>query len=289
MKGKVLIFSLLVFATLLFSGCVDSEPLDKTGKEIKFSDEWNKPVNLGVPVNTSQWEDGPSISPNGKVLYFTIGQGLNVDAFHSKKSDGKWGKPIPFGFNQQGLPEGAVHSQDNIIFYYASMRPDSLGEADIYVMENEEVRNIGSPVNTEHMESEPFISLDGETLFFGSTRPDGLGGTDIWFSTKVNGLWSKPINIGYPVNSEQDDTQPFVTSDGSEIYFTSVNRKGYGGPAIFVSKKSSQGWSEPEVVVSNFVGEPTLTQDGKQLYFVHLFNSNGAIVDADIFVVERKE
>lgn len=255
--------------------------------KISITNKIKTPVNLGSPINTLGWEDAPSISPDGNTLYFTIGENLDVDSYYSKKSGGKWSKPKPHSFNTDDLPEGAVHTQDNKLLYFAAIRADSIGSADIYIFENGQVKNIGAPINTKDLESEPYISPDGNTLYFGSNR-SGSKGADIWFSKKVGGVWQEPVNIGEPVNSDKDETQPFVTADGNEIYFTATNRNGVGGPAIFMSKKQGEVWGEPELVVSGFVGEPTLTADGKFLYFVHLFVINNKPVDADIYVAEVK-
>jgi flagellin-like protein len=262
--------------------------IDKTETEINISDVWNSPVNLGEPINTEKWEDAPSISPDGETLYFAIGEGLSVDSYYSVKIENEWSNPIPHEFNLNDFPEGAVHTQDNQILYFASIRPGTIGLGDIYVYENNEVENLGGPVNTENMEAEPYISPDGNTLYFAAVRADGLGGVDIWFSEKVGEVWQEPENIGPPVNSNIDETQPFITDDGQELYFTAINRDGIAGPAIFKSIKQNGEWGNPEVVVSGFVGEPTLTADKSKLYFVHIFREGEELLDADIYVAEKK-
>ena len=284
MKNKTkfgLVIITVIVTVVLISGCLEEE-------KIWISDEWNTPVNLGEPINTLKWEDAPSISPDGNILYFTIGKDRDVDSFFSIWIGNNWTEPQPHNFNLENFPDGAVHSQDNNTLYFSSIRPGGYGEGDIYIYENNEVKNIGQPINTEYMESEPYISSDGKTLYFASNRPDGLGGADIWFSRKIDGNWQEPENLDTPVNSKKDETQPFLTQDGKKLYFTAINRKGVGGPAIFKSVKQGDSWSDPEKVVTNFVGEPTLTADDKFIYFVHIFVSKGKLIDADIYVAERK-
>ena len=262
--------------------------INKNKTEIKISDEWETPVNLWSPINSEKWEDAPSISPNGNILYFTIGEWLHVDSYSSEKINGKWSNPKPHSFNLPDFPDWAVHTQDNKTLYFASVRPGTIGSGDIYVFKNNDIKNIGSPINTKELESEPYISKDGNTLFFASKRDNGFGGDDIWFSKKLNGKWQEPENIGFPVNSKLNETQPFITDDGQELYFTATNKDWIGGPAIFKSSKVKNSWSKPELVVSGFVGEPTLTADKNKLYFVHIFRNKGKLLNADIYVAEKK-
>lgn len=255
--------------------------IDKSNPEIKVYTGWQAPISV---VNTNEWEDAVSISPDGNTLYYTKGEGLDVDSYEAKLINGVFGEPTPHSFNQVGLPDGAVHTQDNTLLYFASIRADGKGSADIYTYKNGIIENIEA-INTEYLESEPFISADGSTLYFGSNRPGSSGDADIWFSRKVNGEWQEPENLGAPINSDKLDTQPFVTADGNELYFTSTNRNGIGGPAIFKSTKVNGAWQEPEVVISGFVGEPTLTADKSKLYFVHIFRDGSKLLDADIYMV----
>jgi len=92
------------------------------------------------------------------------------------------------------------------------------------------------------------------------------------------------------VNSEEAESLPFVTSDGNELWFT---RTYMGTPAIFRSIKSNDGWGEPELIVSQFAGEPTL-DDAGNLYFTHHFYEfdeelgKNVMIEADIYVARRK-
>ena len=290
----IIVAALFVIAILSNSG--DKDPsnggedpngengIDKSNPEIKVHTGWKTPVSI---INTNEWEDACSISPDGNTLYYTKGEGLDVDSYSATLSNGIFGIPIPHSFNQEGLPDGAVHTQDDEVLYFASIRAEGLGSADIYIYENGNFENF-EIINSEYLESEPFISADGNTFYFGSNRPGSSGDADIWFSTKVDGEWQEPQNLGEPVNSNKLDTQPFVTSDGNELYFTSTNRNGIGGPAIFRSIKVDGVWQEPEVVISGFVGEPTLTEDKSKLYFVHIFRDGSKLLDADVYMTERE-
>jgi hypothetical protein len=128
------------------------------------------------------------------------------------------------------------------------------------------------------------ITADGNTLFFHSERAGGEGGLDIWSSQKINGDWQGPQNI-VAVNTADNEGWPFISQDGTELWFT---RTYMGSPAVYRSKSLNGAWKEPELIVSQFAGEPTLDSDGN-LYFVHhFFNEAGDMVEADIYVAHRQ-
>ena len=91
------------------------------------------------------------------------------------------------------------------------------------------------------------VSADEKTLYFVSDRPGGLGGTDIWRCVKLpNGEWSKPFNIGPPINSPYIEQSPFMHPDGKTLYFSSDGENSMGGYDIFFSKKMEENsWSNP--------------------------------------------
>ncbi len=118
-------------------------------------------------------------------------------------------------------------------------------------------------------------------LYYHSERP-GSEGLDIWLSRWDNG-WSEPRNLG-EVNSPDSEGWPFLTPDGQELWFT---RRHMGTPAVFRSRRAEGGWQEPEMIVSQFAGEPTLDSHGN-LYFVHHYYEKGAMLEADIYVAYSK-
>lgn len=100
--------------------------------------------------------------------------------------------------------------------------------------------------------------------------------------------WSVPENLGPTVNSAGNEDQPYLSPDGRELWFTGTSRLGYPGPAVFRSVRAADGWSAPVEIVSQFAGEPTLDAQGN-LYFVHhFFDTDGNMIEADIYVAYRK-
>jgi outer membrane protein OmpA-like peptidoglycan-associated protein len=114
------------------------------------------------------------------------------------------------------------------MIYFISDRPGGLGGYDIYKIEKQDDGawsspiNLGAPINTPANEKSPFIHTDSQTLYFSSQGHKGLGGYDIYYSRqKQDGGWEEPINIGYPINSYDDDLSFFASTDGHYGYYSS--------------------------------------------------------------------
>jgi hypothetical protein len=127
------------------------------------------------------------------------------------------------------------------------------------------------------------LHIHSDELYYHSGRAGGIGGEDIWMLTRIGGEWVDPVNVE-AVNTPAAEGMPYVTPDGQELWF---NRWHLGSPAVFRSKRAAGSWQEPELVVSQFAGEPTLDRDGN-LYFVHHFYEDSVIIEADIYVAYRK-
>ncbi|MBM3434925.1 MAG: OmpA family protein, partial [Bacteroidetes bacterium] len=120
--------------------------------------------------------------------------------------------------------------------YFVSERAGGLGGYDIYRTHKSEKGewdypvNLGSKINTAGNEKAPFIHTDSQTLYFSSDGLMGLGGYDIFYSRlRDDKTWSEPVNIGYPINSFDDDVGFFVSTDGHYGYFASNKFEGFGG------------------------------------------------------------
>ncbi len=152
-------------------------------------------------------------------------------------------------------------------------------------------RNAGKQLNRDLDIGEFHIMPDGRTLYFDLERKGGYGGRDIWVSTLTgDGTWDGPANLGPSVNGPGNETRPFVTSDGKELYFTGDSRFNLPGPAVFRSRRQPDGsWGKAEEIISCFAGEPCVDKAGN-LYFVHHFFSAdlGTMIEADIYVARRK-
>jgi hypothetical protein len=127
------------------------------------------------------------------------------------------------------------------------------------------------------------LHIYGDMLYFHSERYGGLGGYDLWTTTQNGQTWSDPVHLSN-VNTTETEGWPFVSSVGNELWFT---RFYLGTPAIFKSEKEGNDWGEPELILSQFAGEPTLDDEGN-LYFIHHYYKNSVMIEADVYVAYRK-
>ncbi|MBR4136242.1 MAG: OmpA family protein [Bacteroidales bacterium] len=195
---------------------------------------------LPDPFNLSKSEGSPTINITNDLLIFTRlmpttnSRGVtyqNYDLYYSERIGDEWTEPKSLGSNintPNSWESQASLSSDGKILFFASDRPGGFGGSDIwYSQRNSDGSwrkpiNLGPKINTEGDERSPFLHTDSKTLYFSSSGFDGIGGQDIFFSKlDANGKWSDPINIGYPINTEKDEVDFFVSLDGATGYFSS--------------------------------------------------------------------
>ncbi|MFH1319349.1 MAG: hypothetical protein ABII90_01685, partial [Bacteroidota bacterium] len=152
-----------------------------------------------------------------------------------------WSRPKSIkGINSEYQESSACFSPDEKTLYFVSNRPGGMGGKDIYMNkltdENKwgEPVNLGSEINTPYDEGRVFMHPDGKTLYFSSKGHNTMGGYDIFFSTlKENDTWSKPQNIGYPVNTVNDDISFASTENKEYAYYSSLKPGGIGNKDIY--------------------------------------------------------
>jgi len=213
--------------------------------------------NLGDKINTPVSEYFPSLSIDGKELFFTRKvRGYDEDFFSAKKGNTDWNNSAPLGGNvNTDENEGAqMISQDGEwLVFAASNRRDGWGGFDIYISYLtpkgwSEAINLGGKINTEQWESQPCLSPDKRDLYFASKRRGGYGGSDVYVShLQMDGTWSTPENLGPAINTSADEQCPFIHADNQTLFFTSNGLLGYGGTDLFYSRKGPKNdWSIPE-------------------------------------------
>ena len=271
---------------------------------VLHSEEWKKPVPMEGPINTAGAEDSPFIIPDGNTFYFCFIPDVDkppqqqlIDGvsgiWWSKKVGGTWTEPERIILNNDVSLDGCTFVQGDTM-WFGSVRAGNYGEVDVYTAKYEKGewtswKNAGQQLNEQYDIDEFHISADGGNIYFGWSHGGGFGGRDIWKSEKINGGWTKPVNLGSTVNSKLNEAQPFLSSDGNELWFTGQSRLGYTGPAVFRCVKTNSGdWSKSKEIISNFAGEPTVDSQGN-IYFVHhFFSKDIKMIEADIYVAYRK-
>ena len=202
---------------------------------------WQPARNAGYPPNTQNNEGAQTISADGKHLFFTACNrdgGLGrCDLYYSERKGDHWsipenlGPPVNSGNNEK---QPSV-SADGRVLYFVSDRAGGKGEYDVWISQRDDNQNwmepfnAGDSINTPGDEQSPFIHPDNQTLYFASTGWPGLGRYDIFLSKRGNdGKWCRPVNIGYPINTFNNEEGLIVNATGNKAYFSSDRISGQG-------------------------------------------------------------
>ena len=200
-------------------------------------DEAKKQWSEATPVdelNSTEFDACLSLSADGNtlLLYKNVEKlTKSGDIFISTKKEGKWSSPkrLPEPINSSFFESSACFSPDGKTLYFVSERKNGYGNADIWKSTkiNEttwsEPENLGPTVNTPEDEISVFAHPDGKTLFFSSKGHNSMGGYDIFKTVFENGKWSKPINLGYPINTIKDEIH-FTVLAGNKTAFMAARR-----------------------------------------------------------------
>ena len=180
---------------LLFTGCNFPEGAGSCDLYISYLTKqgWSEAENLGSPINSEAWESTPSLSPDKRDLYFSSN--------------------MPGGFG----------GKDIWVSHRSASGKWSTPE------------NLGETINTTADESCPFIHADNQTLFFNSNGLPGYSEKPDIFITKKTGInqWSTPENLGYPINTIDDEGSMIVDADGKTAYYASDRKDSKGGLDIY--------------------------------------------------------
>jgi outer membrane protein OmpA-like peptidoglycan-associated protein len=188
--------------TLIFVGCISERGTYGDGRRgygscdlfitQKAGNTWYDPINLPGGVNTQNWETQPSLSADGKTLYFVRGPVRGSGAMNIRNGD----------------------------IYVSKMNEDGSWS---------EAKKLPDNINTPQSEQSCFIHPDGKTLYFSSNGHIGMGGYDLYMTTlQPDGSWSDPVNLGYPINTHNNENSLVVYADGSLAVFASDREGGLG-------------------------------------------------------------
>lgn len=230
--------------TLIFTRLIGNSNEDFFISEKKQSG-WGLARNLGEPINTEQNEGTVSLSPDGQYIFYTAcnrrQDNGSCDILLSKLDGTEWSNPINLGPPVNGRTWEAQPSlsYDGKTIYFSSGRPGGFGKTDIWKTSYSNGKwsapvNLGPEINTEGDEQSPFISKDDQTLYFNSDGHAGMGGIDLFLARKNNdGKWQKATNMGYPINTNKDETCITLSASGEYAYYVAEKDGGYGGLDIY--------------------------------------------------------
>ncbi|MFH1320468.1 MAG: OmpA family protein [Bacteroidota bacterium] len=194
---------------LIYTAC--ERPDGKGSCDLYFArrigDKWSKPMNMGPPINTKYWDSQPSLSSDGRTLYFVSnrsgGKG-DKDIWQSTLTDeGVWGKPVNLGdkINTTESEQSPFIHTDNQTLYFSSSGLIGMGGEDLFILRKDkngewgEPVNLGYPVNTFADESSLIVNASGETAYFASSSLEGKGGFDL-YSFELHKT-ARPVKVTY--------------------------------------------------------------------------------------------
>mgnify|MGYP006282519947 CR=1 FL=1 len=203
---------------------------------ISFRQEngWTKARNMGKPLNTKNNEGAQSLSADGMTMYFSAcnkqdGKG-SCDIYMAEKEGDGWKDPVNLGkpVNSSKWESQPSISPDGQTLFFVSNRSGSIGKKDIWLSRKNKdgswskPENLGDSINTKQEEMAPFIHMDNQTLYFASEGWPGMGNLDLFRARrKGDSTWSKPVNLGYPINTHRNEFGLIVNSVGLQAFYSS--------------------------------------------------------------------
>jgi len=274
--------------------------------------KWTTPEPMSGPINTQFNDATVGLSPDGQKLLIYNGNKGNGDIQICLLNGDKWNYPknLPKEINSDYKETAACISPDGMSLYFISDRPGGVGGSDIYVSHlNKKGKwgdavNMGGVINSIFNEETVFMHPDGRTLYFSSEGHNTSGGYDIFVSyLKSDNSWTNPENLGYPVNSPDDDLCFVISANGRRGYCSSVRPDSYGGFDIY--QMTFLGPEKPLILsneddliavrnspISNMVLEESVELKTIRLTIVKGFvkeNGSGKPVEAQIDIVDNEK
>ncbi len=208
----------------------------------KREDGWSYPQNLTQLLGFDEDIYPVALSRDGSEMILYYDDDYIGNLYYSRIEDGLWLPATKMGENisTKYWESHASFSDDGKLLYFTSNRKGGYGGLDIYLSERQADGkwgvpvNLGSTINTPYNEECPYISEDGQTLYFSSYGHYNMGGYDIFYSRKKeDGSWAEPVNIGYPINTTDDDLYFQPINNGKSAYFAVYSPRGIGRHDIY--------------------------------------------------------
>jgi hypothetical protein len=209
---------------------------------VKTDGKWSGPQNMNEMLRVDRDIFPTSLSADGKTLYLYSSADYDGIIYTSRIENGTWSPLVKLNenINTKYWESHATISHDNKKLYFTSNRKGTLGGLDIYVSTRDSTGdwgsavNLGPVINTPYNEESPFLSKDDKTLFFSSRGHFNMGGYDIFYSTLLDdNKWSVPLNVGYPLNTTDDDVFFEPLNEGYVGYYAKESPDGFGKQDIY--------------------------------------------------------
>ena len=231
---------------IVFTRLVDGMREDFIESKITGNNQYSKWRTIPGALNEEPKKGAITLSPDGEWLIFAAdfsGRGLgSFDLYITYWTNEGWSEPVNLGdkINTEFWETTPSLSPDKRTLYFTSNRPGGIGGSDLYVSYMQPngkwgpAENMGTVLNSAGDEMAPFIHADNQTLYFTSSGHPGYGGADLFISRKqTDGSWSKPENLGYPINTIENDGSLAVAADGKTAYYSSNRSDSRGGLDLY--------------------------------------------------------
>ena len=272
--------------------------------------KWQPATNIGPPINSPYHDSNLALNADGTQLYLYKSQNGGDIFLSEKNAAGAWSDPVPLNENiNSSYSENSVSiSPDGTTLFFSSDRPITPGKTDLDIYYSKldkkghwgQAKNIGPVINTEYDEDGPFIDYDGKTLYFSSKGHKGMGGYDIYKSVydSASQQWGEPVNLGYPMNSPDNDIYFVSTREGNRGYYASAREDGLGFTDIYEirladldapSELAAKKEETPQEEQPKKIETPALQPVVLQLKAVDAQGKNGLDVDLKVFNAATNE
>jgi outer membrane protein OmpA-like peptidoglycan-associated protein/tetratricopeptide (TPR) repeat protein len=210
-------------------------------------DKWTSSTNVGEPINTKGHDAAVALSPDGSKMIIYIDDKGDGNLYESVRKGEEWSKPKKMSDDicSPYHEPSAWYSSDMKLLYFVSDRPVSgkgaAKDKDIYLASWDEkkeewtnVQPLPATVNSKFDEDGIYLHPDNKTLYFSSKGHNSMGGYDVFRTVRNDdGTWTTPENIGYPVNTVDDDVFFVVAANGRDAYMTSFREEGFGDKDLY--------------------------------------------------------
>ncbi|WP_242922688.1 OmpA family protein [Pontibacter liquoris] len=206
-------------------------------------DEWEKPRTVPGALNSAGHDASIQLFDNDTKMLLYRSENNGDIMVAERQADGTWGTPQSIGanINSPDFESDAYITPDGKTLFFSTSHYSENGDLDIYVAKRnvkgtgwQTPKSLGATINTPYDDDSPYLAADG-TLFFASRGHNTIGGYDI-FSAKYDSVarkWARPVNLGSPINTPDDDTYYRLAPDGSYAYLSSYRIGGYGEKDIY--------------------------------------------------------
>jgi YHS domain-containing protein len=206
--------------------------------------KWSSPVLLSPNINVDENDGILSVNADGQIALVYRDDQKNGNIWLSEAKGETWNTPVELGanINSKYKERGACLNPEGTIIFFVSDKKGGIGGTDIYMSEKGSdgiwgPATIVKDLSTEYDEGYPYLASDGKTFYFSSEGHETMGGMDILMSTfdASTKSFSKPVNLGYPLNTPEDETSLVMSLDGKTAYFSSTRSDTQGGEDIYMA------------------------------------------------------